>query len=265
MSFFPGRTNSYQDMIGFIQKLTYTIDGNEVINIIAERLTELILPGHPISARKKEDNSIYLNYPNYGMNFNDGNQFLLMDFHLTFHTGGQLISKILQQNSNNNNNYEVVGPNNSNIRQHVIKMHDKIHFKFIVNNIIYILPLIQEKNLLKIKPQPYGKTMVKEAIIYTGFINHINQVIYITINVIQEILNNVDTKMLENTRARLLANQKKRQTKILSIKSGGSKEKNKLNYIKKKYLLEYCKKNKLKGYSEYNKKDLINFIKKKLT
>jgi hypothetical protein len=50
-------------------------------------------------------------------------------------------------------------------------------------------------------------------------------------------------------------------------KQGGSKEKekNKLNYIKKKYLLKYCKKNKLKGYSEYNKKDLINFIKKKLT
>jgi hypothetical protein len=48
-------------------------------------------------------------------------------------------------------------------------------------------------------------------------------------------------------------------------KNGGSKEKNKLNSIKTKYLLEYCKKNKLKGYSEYNKKDLINFIKNNVT
>jgi hypothetical protein len=52
-------------------------------------------------------------------------------------------------------------------------------------------------------------------------------------------------------------------------KSGGSKEKNKLNSIKtkylRKYLRKYCKKNKLKGYSEYNKKDLINFIKNNVT
>jgi hypothetical protein len=46
---------------------------------------------------------------------------------------------------------------------------------------------------------------------------------------------------------------------------GGSKKKNKLNSIKTKYLREYCKKNKLKGYSEYNKKDLINFIKNNIT
>jgi len=48
-------------------------------------------------------------------------------------------------------------------------------------------------------------------------------------------------------------------------KNGGSKQKNKLKFIKTKYLREYCKKNKLKGYSEYNKKDLINFIKNNVT
>jgi hypothetical protein len=48
-------------------------------------------------------------------------------------------------------------------------------------------------------------------------------------------------------------------------KNGGSKQKNKLNSIKTKYLLQYCKKNNLKGYSEYNKKDLINFIKNNVT
>jgi hypothetical protein len=47
--------------------------------------------------------------------------------------------------------------------------------------------------------------------------------------------------------------------------NAGSKEKNKLNSIKTKYLREYCKKNKLKGYSDYNKKDLINFIKNNVT
>jgi len=57
-------------------------------------------------------------------------------------------------------------------------------------------------------------------------------------------------------------NPKKRKT---NIQKAGSKEKNKLNSIKIKYLLEYCKKNKLKGYSEYNKKDLINFIKNNIT
>lgn len=63
--------------------------------------------------------------------------------------------------------------------------------------------------------------------------------------------------------------KKGRKINNINNKNGGSKQKNKLNSIKTKYLLQYCKKNKLKGYSEYNKKDLINFIKnnviKKLT
>jgi hypothetical protein len=162
-------------------------------------------------------------------------------------------------------------------------MRNKIHFKFLINNIPYIYPLIIRDNTLSYKPLPYGTTKIGDWYIYLFDIPFLNYIINLTIFKIKEILDNVDFLMKKksllssfniftkqnNTSGSSLVKQNNpfsvtritEHNPTLKIR-GGSEEKNKLNSIKKKYLREYCKKNKLKGYSKYNKKDLINFIKK---
>jgi hypothetical protein len=136
--------------------------------------------------------------------------------------------------------------------------------KIITKN--YIYPLVQNDNLLSPKQLNSRKKIIKGSIIYTSFNNNINELMEKTITTIQDHLD-IAQKHIENDN--LLRRTMYESSRIKSLvpifKKGGSKEKNKLNSIKTKYLREYCKKNKLKGYSEYNKKDLINFIKNNVT
>jgi len=275
------RSNSYQNKDAFFQKLLYKINGKTTITIIADELTKLLnlSPENKIISSQKPDGSLYLEYPDFGMIDNWGNQMILNYFHLSLHTGKTGIINSMQHLTNDKEgeiNYEVVEINRKTERVKV-QYHDKIHFRFnlqninqrISNEIItknYIYPLVQNDNLLSPKQLNSRKKIIKGSIIYTSFNNNINELMEKTITTIQDHLD-IAQKHIENDN--LLRRTMYESSRIKSLvpifKKGGSKEKNKLNSIKTKYLREYCKKNKLKGYSEYNKKDLINFIKNNVT
>jgi len=266
------RVKSYNNIENFFNKLLYTFDdGKKVIDVIADKLTEFMgIEDEPITSVLSEDGSIYLNYPNFNIRgLNNGSYVNIYRVHLTFHTGGKPIKQYsFIPNYGNNNNYNMINSSNFPHQENKI-MTNKIHFKFSISNYNYILPLIQNGNKLSRKNLYKNKKIIGDSLIYNGDLENINNIIQATVEIIENVLNDFDIFIEEQRRIAWQKSEEIRISKKKVIKWGGkkygSKEKNKLNSIKTKYLLEYCKKNKLKGYSEYNKKDLINFIKNNVT
>jgi hypothetical protein len=298
------RTPTYNSKNEFLGKLGFIFSsGERGIDRIAKKASrELYGKYGYITSNQTEDGSFYINVFHYKRPFDifikdiNGNKYILENLHFSFHTGGR-VGNLIHKMHIEINYVSLTDGKKYKLVKHLkqrgndidfsppLEINDIIMINEKLNMLIYTIINILEETLNEANKEKAENNIHEQYKNYREYqlaqeadkaemirqdeINRQAKINRQAEMVKQAEINRKAEINRQAEKAELIKRAKEQGwgagLKRRKVFEGGSKQKNKLNSIKTKYLREYCKKNKLKGYSGYNKKDLINFIKNNVT